>query len=522
MVVERQPPGPRGVGRLVSEVRALLLTLINTNRMQPPIAPLGLDYVAAAVRAAGHRVELVDLNTCRDAEPLLADYFGRCQPDLVGLTFRNADDSFWPSGESLVPMLAGDLAAVRRHTDAPLVLGGVGYSIFPQSLLARTNADFGVWGDGEAALVALLEARRGTRPWEEVPGLVYRQAGMLRVNPPAWPAPLQVPTERALVDNAAYFARGGQIGVETKRGCARRCSYCADPLAKGRRHRLREPSDVAREVAGLADRGIDVLHLCDAEFNLPLEHAAAVCDALIQQRLGDRVRWYAYVAVVPFPEALAERMRRAGCVGLNFTSDATHPAMLAAYRQPHRREDIAAAVAHCRAHGITVMLDLLLGGPGETPETLATTIRQIKQIGPDAVGAALGLRVYPGTRLETLLADAGPLATNRGLRRHYDGPIDLLQPTFYISPALGEQPAELVCDLIGDDPRFFPPESDSGPGQAAQDHNYNANQALVEAIAAGARGAYWDILRKMRGAGASAPKQAATENAGGHPGGASR
>ena len=30
-----------------------MLTLINTNRMTPPIAPVGLDYMAGAARAAG-------------------------------------------------------------------------------------------------------------------------------------------------------------------------------------------------------------------------------------------------------------------------------------------------------------------------------------------------------------------------------------------------------------------------------------------------------------------------------------
>jgi radical SAM superfamily enzyme YgiQ (UPF0313 family) len=478
-----------------------MLTLINTNRMQPPIAPIGLDYVAGAVRAAGHEVELVDLNLSEDADAALAEHFRRCQPDLVGLTFRNADDCFWPSGESFVPVLERDMAAVRRHTDAPLVLGGVGYSIFAPSLVARTGADFGIWGDGEGATVALLAEVRGRRRWDRVPGLVYRQDGSLQVNPPAWPQTLQVPTERDVVENAAYFVRGGQIGVETKRGCPRSCSYCADPLAKGRTHRLREPSEVAREVASMADRGWDVLHLCDAEFNLPPEHALAVCDALIERRLGERVRWYAYLAVVPFSDELAGRMRRAGCVGINFTSDSTHPAMLSVYRQPHRREDITLAVARCRAQGITVMLDLLLGGPGETPETVAESIANIKAMEPDSVGAALGIRLYPGTRMEALLGAEGPLEANRGLRRHYSGPIDLLQPTFYISPALGDRPAGLVRDLIGDDPRFFPPEEEAGAGRmpAAGDHNYNANRGLIEAIAAGARGAYWDILRRLRG-----------------------
>jgi hypothetical protein len=146
------------------------------------------------------------------------------------------------------------------------------------------------------------------------------------------------------------------------------------------------------------------------------------------------------------------------------------------------------------------MLDLLLGGPGETPESAGETIASVRTMEPDCVGAALGIRIYPGTRMEALVTAEAPLETNRGLRRCYSGPIDLLQPTFYISPALGDRPAGLVRDLIGDDPRFFPPEEDAGAGRtsAAGDHNYNANQALIDAIAGGARGAYWDILRRSR------------------------
>ena len=63
-----------------------MLTLINTNRMQPPIAPVGLDYVAGAVRRAGFEVELVDLCLATDADNVLREHFDRHSPDLVGLT----------------------------------------------------------------------------------------------------------------------------------------------------------------------------------------------------------------------------------------------------------------------------------------------------------------------------------------------------------------------------------------------------------------------------------------------------
>ena len=145
-----------------------------------------------------------------------------------------------------------------------------------------------------------------------------------------------------------------------------------------------------------------------------------------------------------------------------------------------------------------VMIDLLLGGPGETPQTAAETINFIKQIGPDCAGASLGIRIYPGTGMADAVKRQGPLSDNPGLRRKYPGEVDFFQPTFYISPVLGPEPARLIKDLIAGDKRFFEPMAEQ-PDAEATDHNYNDNSELVEAIRRGARGAYWDILRRLRG-----------------------
>jgi len=476
-----------------------MLTLINANRMVPPIAPVGLDYVAGATRRAGIDTELLDPCLCNVPDTSLASYFDRRQPELVGISFRNVDDCFWPSAQSFLPVLKQTVDEVRRLTDAPIVLGGVGFSIFAQRIVEYSGVDFGIRGDGERALVELIEQLRGGRHWDRVDGLIHRQGTALRTNRPAWPAKLEIPHQRDMVDNRTYFQRGGQIGVETKRGCPRKCIYCADPLAKGTSFRLRDPVEVANEVEALLAQKIDVLHLCDAEFNLPRDHAREICDELIRRRLGDRLRWYAYMAVTPLDAELIERLRRAGCVGINFTSDAANPAMLATYGHTHDKNDLARAVRLCRACGIAVMLDMLLGGPGETPESVAESIDHFKRIDPDCVGATLGVRIYPGTSMAARVTRQGPAQANPNIHRHYEGPIDLLWPTFYISSMLGEHPAKMVRELIGDDERFFPPEVDPDDSSGPQDgHNYNENRPLTEALAAGARGAYWDILRKLR------------------------
>ena len=251
----------------------------------------------------------------------------------------------------------------------------------------------------------------------------------------------------------------------------------------------------------MLDQGINVLHFCDAEFNIPRAHAFSVCEEFARRKIGEYLKWYTYMAVVPFDAELAQAMRKAGCVGINFTGDSASKVMLETYRHKHRRDDIASAVKLCRENDIKVMIDLLLGGPGETAEMVKETIDFIKQIEPDCAGAALGIRIYPATEMAKLVEE-GNMENSNAIQRHYDGGLDFFKPTFYISDKLGENPAALVRDIIGGDKRFFAPiperTSTTSNEDGATDHNYNDNAELVEAIAQGARGAYWDILNQIR------------------------
>jgi len=107
------------------------------------------------------------------------------------------------------------------------------------------------------------------------------------------------------------------------------------------------------------------------------------------------------------------------------------------------------------------------------------------------------VRIYPNTQMAKIVEAEGRLEANPNIKRKHDGPVDFFKPTFYISHLLGPEPAKLVRDLIGGDRRFFEPMLEVADSPCT-DHNYNDNAALCEAIETGARGAYWDILRKMR------------------------
>ncbi len=72
----------------------------------------------------------------------------------------------------------------------------------------------------------------------------------------------------------------------------------------------------------------------------------------------------------------------------------------------------------------------------------------------------------------------------------------LLGPSFFVDEALGDDVGPWLSSLIGGDPRFFFLGA-AGAGDDGASYNYNGNSALDDAIAAGARGAYWDILRGL-------------------------
>ncbi len=469
------------------------IALVNANIIKPAVAPLGLEYLAKACRDAGIDAEVIDLSFEDDPHEALRRRLAEVRPELVGVTVRNSDNCYLLSSHSFIPEIREVVARTRSATEAPVVLGGAGFSAAPRAAMRAIGADYGVAGDGERALVALLEVVRGRREPGEVPGLLWREGGAVRAAEPEWTAFADGPLPRDAVELERYLREGGQVGLETKRGCDRSCIYCADPLSKGRRIRERPPAAVADEVEHLLARGCDVYHICDSEFNIPESHARAVCEELIGRGLGDRIRWYAYLAPAPFSDELAGLMRRAGCRGIDFGADSGDPEMLRRLGRDFEPEDTRAAVAACRTQGIAVMTDLLIGAPGETRESARASIEMARQAEPSCAGISLGVRVYPGTGIAGIVREQGPMADNPALWGRTAENEEMLEPVFYLAPELGapEEAAAWLADVIGGDPRFF----FGGSGDDA-DYDYDDNELLVRAIAEGARGAYWDILRR--------------------------
>lgn len=468
---------------------------LNPNRMKPPIAPIGLEYVAEATVRAGYECRLCDLAFAEDWQAALSSALSE---DLlaVAVSVRNIDDAYFASQDFILDKTRSVIRHVKAACGAPVVLGGVGFSVAPAEILEFTEADFGITGDGEEAFPAMLRRLENGQSFDCVPGAVYREDEAIRVVPPQ-PVDLAIAPafSRDICDHRRYFAQGGQAGVETKRGCDRHCIYCVDPVAKGQSLRLRRAEDVAGEFRALLDQGVNVIHLCDSEFNVPYTHAQGVCEALIATGLANKIAWYTYAAPAPFDTPLARLMKRAGCVGIDFGVDHAVPAMLARLGQSYGPDEIRATAEACRQAGVLFMFDMLLGTPGETRDSIHRAIDLMRETRPDRVGLSCGVRVYPHTPLAKRIRSQGPLDANPNLHGTTANNDDLLRPIFYVEEGIGEDIHRFVWSLVGGDKRFLA----ANPAETGQDYNYNENSTLSEAIRAGARGAYWDILRRLDG-----------------------
>src|ERR1051326_5252006 len=142
-------------------MRALLISA-NTEKIPDPVYPIGAAAVGAPARRAGHDVEAIDLCFAEDRRRLVVDAIRDFAPGAIGLSLRNLDNSAYPDNRSYIEDYHDLVSWVREATDAPIILGGAGFTVMPTTILEELHAEYGVAGEGELAFPWLLgEIERG-------------------------------------------------------------------------------------------------------------------------------------------------------------------------------------------------------------------------------------------------------------------------------------------------------------------------------------------------------------------------
>ena len=404
----------------------VLLVAANTERITMPTPPLGAAMVAAAARAAGHRVELLDLLRTGDPVAAVAEAVRRFEPEVIGVSVRNIDDQNMKAPAILLDRARDVVAACRAVSGAPIVLGGAGYSIFPGPALAALGADYGIAGEGEVAFVRLLDTLAEGGDPAGVGGVWVSGGGPAAPRLPpadmdALPSPYVELDSWLELDDPSLW-----VPVQTGRGCAFDCTYCSTPQIEGRVMRRRSPERVVEDVSRLAAAGARRLHFVDNVFNLPPSYALELCRRLAE--LDVEVGWRCIAYPHRVGEELVTAMAAAGCREVSVGSESGCDRVLESLNKRFTADEVRRATAMFAAAGIDAMGFLLLGVPGETRESVAESLDFARSLPLSTLKITVGARIYPHTPLAAQAVAEGVVSPDD----------DLLEPRFYLAPEVGD------------------------------------------------------------------------------------
>jgi radical SAM superfamily enzyme YgiQ (UPF0313 family) len=410
----------------------VLLISANTFRHPHPVYPLGLDYVADSL-APAHQVRILDTNTVQGTEEVTKAVQG-FSPEAVGISLRNIDNANVYRPEYFFDHVRDVVRVVRENTDAPVILGGSGFTLFPQALLERLDADYGILGEGER-MASLLEALE-TGASVHLPGVVGPD--FVCPIPPPWEETVTRQGPSASAHVAFYLNKSGILNLQSKRGCPFRCIYCTYPLIEGNQLRLFDPREVGKTARELQDAGAKFLFVTDSVVNAHEEHSIEV--ALSMKAAGVTVPWGGSFSPRIRDADYFRKLADCGCTHVEFGTESLSESTLEAYRKPFGVEDIFRAHTQSLEAGLHGAHYMLFGGPGETEETMTQTLQNMEQLDRTVFFIYCGMRMFPGTPLFSLAVEQDVVRWDE----------DLLFPVFYTSPALkGKQIETLVDEHAG-------------------------------------------------------------------------
>ena len=418
--------------------------IISANTL--PAAPSGPVYVAGAVRQAGHAVQIYERLFADDLASELTNKISDFHPDVIGisvrLVFGDELDSAAPLGTchtDLRPQVKEIVDTIRHSSTAPIIMGGPGFNYYARDWLEYLDLDYGIRGEGEESFPLFITRLAEGGDIYSVPGCVFRKDGSFHS---VSPLPVQDLDSQALpaydlLDWQLFAGKNITPAIFTKRGCAFSCTYCPYSKLEGKRYRLKSPRRVIAEARHiLKSTHAGMVRFCDNNFNAPRQHAEAICKALIagkaefQWGTGD-------LRPVGVTADFCHLMEDSGCFYVNLAMESASEGMLKSMQRGYTVKQVRHSLESLSRSKIPFSASLMLGAPGETPETIAESLSVLDDYPiPNNVWVTIG--IYMWTDYQDILAQA----RREGILKDEK---DLFRGAVYLSPGL---PKSYLLELL--------------------------------------------------------------------------
>jgi len=389
----------------------ILLISANTYQVPYPVYPLGVSCLASYLNTnkPDWEVRIYDMiaDQTESLEKLLQDY----QPQYTGISLRNIDDVNFYQQQSFLGGYRRIIETVRKYSRSTVVIGGAGFSIFPELLFDLLQPDYAIFGEGEKSFMQLIECLEKSESCSSIEGLIRSasngEKSVTKRN--SYLKSLTFSLNNHLTD--FYWKNSGMLNLQTKRGCPYSCIYCTYPIIEGKQVRTFSTDEVVEQMEDLYfSKKIDYIFFTDSVFNINYAYNYELCEKIIRKKIG--IKWGGFFNFNNLDKKLLSIMKQAGLSHIEFGSDSLSDRVLEAYDKNFRFSDILAACNLCNELDIHYAHFLILCGYGETMDTLRETFDNSKKFGPSVFFPFIGMRIYPGTVLYQHALDEGQVDPN--------------------------------------------------------------------------------------------------------------
>jgi len=398
------------------------ILLVSANICQEPykVFPLGMMCLHTYIKTyfPNWNLHFFDFNIQSYHE--FSELLQQNEFDYIGISLRNCDDVNFYAKNSFVDHYVTICTISRQKSKAKLIVGGPCVSIFPEEIIEFLNVDYAIVGEGEKSLTELINKLECGENEQLIEGLVYKKGEQIMINARnSFIAESNVRFDEKLAQY--YFNEGGMLNIQTKRGCPYQCIYCSYPVIDGKQIRTLDTPSVVENIKELYfGQKIDYLFFTDSVFNICEEYNIELAHRIMESNV--KINWGAYFSPNNFKKENMELYKRAGLTHIEFGTDSLSDIQLVNYKKHFTFNDIKNASDICYDLGIFYAHFLILGGIGETEQTLNETFENSKKIRHTVFFPFIGMRIYPKTELYNIALAEGLITKE-----------SILKPTYYIS-----------------------------------------------------------------------------------------
>lgn len=426
--------------------KTLLLVSANQHTTPYPVYPLGISYIKSylELKEPGLKIHIFDFIDKSYEE--YSHYLTKIKPDFLGVSLRNIDDVNIYKQESFLTHYSNIIEYSRKYSKAILIIGGSGFSIYPELLYKTLKPDFGIFGEGEISFHQLLTALENDLDYKKIEGLLYKDDDLVIINKRSTRFKNPVLNfDASMID--FYWQNSGMMNIQTKRGCPYHCIYCTYPLIEGSKVRTLTVDEIVDTISNLfINNKIDYFFFTDSIFNISNDFNYELADKLIKKNLD--ISWGGYFNFSNIDYKLLDKLKKSGLKHIEFGTESLSAPMLKNYNKPFSIEDIFEVCKMCNKLEIDFAHFLILGGYGETNDTIDETFDNCKKIDHSVFFPFIGMRIYPNTKLQEIAIQENIIKK--------DDP--LLEPVYYVSKQFDFNSLKSKAKLTGK--RWIFPDED--------------------------------------------------------------